>query len=229
MKKSKLNDILFDSDLFRIFRKDTSINLLQSYKIEYKYTQHHFTLLADKYHHLSAQVSKEIQDNFDEVFLSQLEDCREDYLDGRDVIFTKSTIDLFNYLIHNKYDFIISNPVLVRNFFDSEHFNPASAGRVSRNAYYYGKLMDRIDLFGCHSIHMDKDLIICGRRSGCSYNFYLDSAHILEDENDCEVKVKYFLDMNINKEDFVNLYLIRDNNPKYKCFFRDVTINDLLD
>ena len=226
MKKYNLNDIYTDSDLVRVFTKDSSIQLNQSYKFGCKFTQHYFTLLVDKYPHLSYHVSKEIQDNVDEIILSQLKDCREDYL--LDTDFTKSSLTLINYLVENKFDFIISNSFLTRYILDLEIFDPTYSGRVSRNAYYYGKLMDSIDFFGCHSVEMDKDLIICGRKSGCKYNFNLDYAHTLEDDNDCEISVNYYFNTNINKEDFVNLYLVRERREKYKHLFRDKSINDLL-
>ena len=228
MKKFKLNDIHTDSDLVRVFTKDSSIQLNQSYKLNSKFTQHYFTLLADKYPHLSYHVSKQIQDNIDEVILSQLKDCREDYLFFLDTDLSKSSLTLINYLVENKFDFIISNSFLTRYLLDLEIFDPINSGRVSRNAYYYGKLMDSIDFFGCHFTEMDEDLIICGRSSGCNYNFKLDYAHTLEDDNDCEISVNYYFDTNINKDDFVNLYLVRERREKYKHLFRDKSINDLL-
>ena len=228
MKKSKLNDIYTDSDLVRVFTKDSSIQLNQSYTFNYKYTQHYFTLLADKYTHLSYHVSKQIQDNLDEIILSQLKDCREDYLFFLDTDFSKSSLTLINYLVENKFDFIICNSFLTKYLLDLEIFDPINSGRVSRNAYHYGKLMDSIDFFGCHFVEMDEDLIICGRRSGCNYNFKLDYAHTFEDDNDCEISVNYYFDTNINKEDFANLYLVRERREKYKHLFRDKSINDLL-
>lgn len=223
-----MNDIQLDSDLVRVFTKDSNIQLSQSYNFNYKWTQHYFTLLADKYTHLSYHVSKEIQDNIDEVILSQLNDCREDHLFVADIPSMRVSLTLLNYLAENEFDFIISNSTLTRLFFDLDVFKPINPGRVSRNAFFYGKLMDKIDFFGCHSVEMDVDLIICGKKNGCKYNFNLDYANTFEDENDCEIMVSYHFDANINKDDFVNLYLVRDKKEKYKHLFRDKSIDDLL-
>lgn len=227
MKKFKFKDISLRSDLSRIFRKEESLNLYSRHDLKYNYTQDYLLLLDNKYDHLIGYITKEIEDDFDRKFISIVEESSVDYLDLLDLSERDSVIKLFQFLNYHQFDFIIVSSKLTRFLFQNEFFSPLGSGKISRDIFYYGKLIDRIDFFGYHSQN-DEDLIICGKRSGFSYNFFVDLAETQETETECKIKVTYYLDSYINQTDFLNLYFVTDRNPKYTNFLREKSIGDIL-
>lgn len=227
MKRFKFKDISLNSDLSRIFRKEESLNLYSRFDLKYSYKQDYLSILDDKYEHLTSYISKEIQDDFDRQFISKVKYSPIDYLDVLDLSERDSVIKLFHFLNYHQFDFIIVSSKLTKHFFQNEFFKPLESGKISRDIFYYGKLIDRIDFFGHHTQN-DEDLIICGKRKGFFYNFYLDFAETDETEQECKIKLTYYLDSYINQTDFLNLYFVTDRNPKYTNFLREKSIGDIL-
>jgi hypothetical protein len=233
--KDLKGEIKIDSDFSRILKRDDSINLNKPIDFRLSYTKEYFSLVDDNYtqrridNNLISSVKNEIEQKIDESLLLKYENFREEHLDVSDLSYEYTIVRLRDYLREYNTDFMIANYKIGSHFFSSNFFVPSKPTTgISRSIFHYGTLYDKIDYFINHSIGDNNNIILCGKRGSFSYNFYLEWARVVEDELNINLEVRYYLETNINEEDFFRLHFHIDKDTIPKSFTRDKTIDNLL-
>ena len=229
--KDLKGEIKIDSDFSRMLKRDDRINLNKPIDFSLSYTREYFSLVDENYidNTLISFVKSEIEQKIDESLLLKYDNFREEHLDVSDLTYEYTIIRLRDYLREYNTDFMVANYKVGAHFFSSNFFVPSKPTTgISKSIFHYGTLYDKIDYFINHSIGDNNNIILCGKRGSFSYNFYLEWARVVEDELNINLEVRYYLETNINEEDFFRLYFHIDKDTIPKSFKRDKSIDNLL-
>lgn len=220
------------SDLSRISKKDTKINLVSNFSTDQIYTKNwHFLLERDDF--FTNSFTKQIAEIFDDFFLDTVLDCEEDFLNLVDIPHLDTFELLYQYLSNNGFDFVIMSPLRSSGFI-TELRDPKSDEFIHDNTInvskikYWGILAKKFEFFVNHSWDMDNDLLICGKSMSLKYNFKVNSCEYKEKEIDVIGNINFDLDFDLNLSDFKKLYLVSMKSKKYLNYFRKSLIDDLL-
>lgn len=220
------------SDLSRISKKDTEINLVSNFSTDQIYTKNwHFLLDRDEF--FTKSFTKQIAEIFDDLFLDTVLDCEEDFLDLVNIPHLDTFEFLYQYLSKNGFDFVIMSPLRSSGFI-TELRDPKSDEFINDNTInvskikYWGILNRKFEFFVNHSWDMDNDLLICGKSESIKYNFRINSCEYKEKEIDVISKINFDLDFELNLLDFKKLYLVSMKSKKYLNYFRKSLIDKLL-
>lgn len=176
----------------------------------------------------------EITFSFNNLIRHEMSSCNEDYLYLLNLSTLESTDKLYQYLLNNNYDFIISSHEInrfVHGFAEpfSLHPEPVPKGVVLpfdekvSNPYHRGKI-GHIDCYIDSQKEWNNKEIICGRKGNSfSYNYKFDVS-----ETSDEIRLTLRYNISLNKESFMKLHFLNEYDPKYKNFFRDKKLEDLL-
>lgn len=218
-----------ESEITKMLEKDSDIILSSSFSIEQFWTKNwHMLFKRDEF--FKKSFSKDIAERFDDFFMDEISDCKEDYLNVIDLDRMEIFDRLCKYLAENEFDFVIMNPLRSSSFitevkdYSSRDLDNTNISKIKN----YGLFRKRFEFFVNHDWGMDNDLIICGRKNCVKYNFIVDSVNYLENISEVEGTMNFRLDFKIDSENFTNLYLVTHISNKYLRFFRKDTIQKLL-
>lgn len=221
------------SDLSRISKKDTKINLVSNFSSDQIYTKNwHF--LLDKNEFFIKSFSKQIAEIFDDLFLGAVLDCEEEFLDLVDIPHLDTFEFLYQYLSKNDFNFLIMSPLRSSGFI-TELGDPKSYEFLNdytinvSKIKYWGCINKKFQFFVNHSWDMDNDLLICGKSESLKYNFRINSCEYKEKEIDVIGKINFDLDFDLNLSDFKKLYLVSMKSKKYLNYLRKNSIQKLLE
>jgi hypothetical protein len=208
-----------ESDAFSIFKIDKNIKLTDKYTIQRSF--HGLELSFDKYviDYMHESATFEIKKKFIDLF----EDIREEYIDVIGLDTNDSLFKLSSFLSFYECDFILcsDNLRLLMNMFNYYPDPYRSVGSL----FNFGKL-GNVDFFYAP---LEDDTIICGKRNSLSYNYHFDDVSFKNEHSLIkDAELKYYMNFHINKEEFIKLHYVSEYKPKFKDYFRDKTIGNIL-